>query len=153
MSETAIGKMCNKSNTRFTWNSLLHFFLIYAKNDWKELKCGEGTVRDLIYKYCFPLSPSLNFHPWMAFFTGSKKWQFNWATSELCGGQGNTVQLTWNNLLLLFCSGVRRTDFCIPIAVLLCREFLHCSHSSLLRNMLLPLNDFISMLHMISCQD
>jgi hypothetical protein len=31
----------------------------------------------------------------MAFFTGSKKWQFNRATSELCGGQGNTVQLTF----------------------------------------------------------
>jgi hypothetical protein len=31
----------------------------------------------------------------MAFFTGSKKWQFNRATSELCGGQGNTVRLTF----------------------------------------------------------
>lgn len=69
---------------------------IYLSQKWLErAKCGEGTATDFIYKHCFPSSPSLNFHPWMAFFTGSRKWQFNRATSELCGGQGNTVQLTF----------------------------------------------------------
>lgn len=59
------------------------------------MKCGEGTVTYFIYKYCFPSAPSLNFHPWMAFFT---LWQVKRATSELCGGEA-----TQSNSLLWWC--------------------------------------------------